>query len=61
MNDAPVAHDDSYTTNEDTPLTGNVLGTDPNAPGYDTDDDSNHAGLRAVLVMRAVAMRTASR
>ena len=52
VNDAPTAHDDGpFSTNQDTALTtGNVLGTDANAPGYDTDGDSNHSGLQAVLV-----------
>ncbi|HKB12180.1 MAG TPA: MBG domain-containing protein, partial [Vicinamibacterales bacterium] len=47
----PMAHDDSFFTNEDTALTtGNVLGTDPNAAGYDTDDDTIHSRLKAVKV-----------
>jgi VCBS repeat-containing protein len=32
-NTAPVASDDSYTTNEDTPLTGNVLSNDSDVDG----------------------------
>ena len=43
VNHAPVANPDSYGSNEDTQLTGNVLDND-------TDDDSNHAGLRARLL-----------
>src|SRR5262249_55471134 len=44
INDAPVAVADSYTAREDTLLTGN------NVLDNDTDDDSVHSGLRAVLV-----------
>jgi uncharacterized repeat protein (TIGR01451 family) len=33
----PVAVDDYYTTPLNTPLTGTVMPTDPNAPGYDSD------------------------
>jgi len=51
VNDAPTAYNDTFSTNEDTLLTtGNVLGTVAGTPGFDTDDDSNHSGLRAVLV-----------
>src|SRR5205814_4227453 len=43
VNDAPTANAHAFSTNEDTALTtGNVLDND-------TDDDSNHSGLRAVL------------
>ena len=44
INDPPVALAEAFNTSEDTALTtGNVLAND-------TDADSNHAGLRAVLV-----------
>ena len=51
MNDAPVAVDDSYTTNEDTPLTIAA----PGVLGNDTDVDGD--ALTAALV--PTARRTA--
>src|SRR5213078_3044131 len=51
VNDAPVAYNETFSANEDAAsIAGNVLGTDPMATGFDTDDDTVHAGLRAVLV-----------
>lgn len=41
VNDAPVAHEDAFAVDEDTPLTGNVL---------DNDGDIDGGPLRAVLV-----------
>ena len=39
VNDAPVAVDDAFTTNEDTALTsGNVLSTNPTTADSDIDD-----------------------
>ena len=43
INDAPTAHDDAFSTNEDTQLADNVLTND-------SDDDSNKSGLRVFLV-----------
>ncbi len=46
VNDAPVANDDAYSTNEDTPLTVTAPGVLTN----DTDADTPPASLTAVLV-----------
>jgi VCBS repeat-containing protein len=46
VNDAPVANDDAYPTNEDTPLTV----TAPGVLANDTDVDTPPASLTAVLV-----------
>ena len=50
VNNPPVANADAFIAFQAIPLTGNVLGTNPAAAGYDTDVDSVHTGLRAVLV-----------
>ena len=49
VNDAPVAEDDSFTTGEDTILTGNVI-TNTNPNGADSDPDATDT-----LVVSAVA------
>jgi len=40
VNDAPVAEDDLVTTDEDTPLVGNVLADNGNGPDSDPDGDA---------------------
>ena len=47
INDAPVAADDSASTNEDTPISGNVI-TD--APGVDTDADGDTLTVTAFTI-----------
>ena len=53
VNDAPVADNDTYTTTEDTPLTGNVLANDTDVDGDPLTATSSLAPSHGTLTLNA--------